>query len=72
MVIALKLLQFSKALLFMDVTDVGIEIDVKPVQPLKAELPMETTVFGIVEFLQPAIMVLSVFFIIALQEFRLS
>ena len=49
------------------VTELGIVIEVKPLQPEKQELPKLVTELGIVVFLQPAIIVFEEVSIIALQ-----
>ena len=46
--------------------------EVSPVQPRKALLPMEVTVFGITVFLQPTINVLVALLMMALQLLLLS
>ena len=56
----------------MDVTELGIVTEVKPVQPEKAYSPMDTTVLGMTVVLQPVINVLSAVRIMALQLSRLS
>ena len=56
----------------MDVTLLGMVMEVKPLQPEKAVFPMLVTLLGIVEFLHPAINVFDVFSIIALQLLRES
>ena len=49
------------------VTELGIVIEVKPVQSSKQDLPKLVTELGIVVFLQPAIIVFEEVSIIALQ-----
>ena len=49
------------------VTELGIFMDIKSVQPEKAEFPMLVTELGIVVFLQPEISVFDDVSIIALQ-----
>ena len=56
----------------MEVTELGMVIEVSPMQPLKAPVPMVLIVFGIKEFLQPAIKVLDAVSIMALQLSRES
>ncbi len=56
----------------MLVTEFGIVIEVKPLQPSKAEFPMLVTEFGIIVFLQPTINVFEDFSIIALHPSRES
>ncbi len=56
----------------MDVTELGIVTEVKPVQPEKAYSPMDTIVLGMTVVLQPVINVLSAVRIMALQLSRLS
>ena len=56
----------------MLVTLSGIVIEAKEEQSLKALLPMPVTVFGIFVDLQPAISILSLFLMMALQLFRES
>ena len=56
----------------MLVTLLGIVIEVREEQPLKALFPMLVTLLGMVVFLHPAISVLVAFSIIALQFSRLS
>ena len=51
------------------VTELGIVIEVKPVQTAKQEPPKLVTELGIVVFLQPAIIVFEEVLIIALQFF---
>ena len=56
----------------MLVTLLGMVIVVRPLQTLKAPLPILVTLLGMVVFLQPAISVLDVVSIIALQLSRES
>ena len=56
----------------MEVTELGMVILVRLVQPLNAELPIEVTELGIIVFLQPVIKVFEDVSIIALQSFRES
>ena len=72
MVIEVRLMQPSKASFPMLVTPLGIVIEVRPLQPLKAATPMLVTLLGMIVFLQPAISVLDVVSIIALQLSRES
>ena len=51
----------------MEVTELGIVTLVKPLQPAKAELPIEVTELGIMVFLQPVCKVFVAFSIMALQ-----
>lgn len=53
----------------MPMTELGISMEVKPMQPLKAQSPISVTVLGITVFLQPAISVLVAVSIIALLLF---
>ena len=53
----------------MEITESGISIDVIPVMPLKALLPMVVTVFGITVFLQPVVSSLVLVSMMALQSF---
>ena len=62
--------QLSKARSPMDVTLLGMEMDVNP--HLKAPCPMEVTLMGIMVFFQPAIRVFDDVSIIALQLSRES
>ncbi len=61
------LVQPSKAELPISVTELGMEIDVKPVQPSKALHPISVTEGGITVFLQPKINAFELVWIIALQ-----
>ena len=56
----------------MEVTELPIETEVKPLQPLKASLPMEVTLLGITVFRQPTISVFVAVSIMALQLSLLS
>ena len=51
----------------MVVTELGITIDVRPLHPPKASVPISVTVFGITVFLQPANRTFEFETIIALQ-----
>lgn len=53
-----RLVQSKKASWPIVVTELGMAIDVSPLQPEKAELPIEVTVLGIFVFLQPITKVL--------------
>ena len=61
-----------KAWLAMKVTELEIVIDVRPAQKAKALSPMEVTELGITVFMHPAIRVLVVLSMMALQLLRLS
>ena len=56
----------------MEVTLLGISIEVRLLQPEKAYLPMEVTLLGIIVFLQPAINVFVAVSMMALQSLRES
>ena len=56
----------------MVVTLFGMVMEFKPRQPLKAPLPIDVTLFGIIVFLHPAINVLDDVSIMALQLSRES
>lgn len=64
--------QYAKAPYPIEITALGIFTEVNPLQPSKALAPMETTEFGIIVFLQPAINSFVVVLIIALHSFRES
>ena len=51
----------------MEVTELGMEMSVKPLHELNAYAPMAVTVLGMKEFWQPAINVLLAVSIMALQ-----
>ena len=56
----------------MVVTELGMDMLVRPLQPENAELPMDVTVLGIMVFWQPRINILLAVSIIALQLLRES
>ena len=56
----------------MLVTELGMVMEVRPLQPLKASLPMLVTELGMVVFLHPAINSLVEVSIMALQLLRES
>ncbi len=56
----------------MLVTPAGMFIDVRPLQPPKALLPMLVTLAGMMVFLHPKTRLLSLVLIMALQLLRLS
>ena len=56
----------------MEITELGMVIDVKPLHSRNAFSPMVITVLGITVFLQPAISVLVAVSMMALQSLRLS
>ena len=64
--------QPEKALLPIEVTELGMEILVRDEQPEKALSPMEVTVFGMTLLLQPNIKVLLLVSMMALQLSLLS
>ena len=61
--------QKPNALSPMETTESGISMDVIPVMPLKAFLPMAVTVFGITVFLQPIVSSFVLVAMMALQSF---
>ncbi len=65
-------MQRSKANSLMDVTELGIVIDVRLVHPSKADIQMDVTVLGITVFLHPARNEFVAVSIIALQLSRES
>lgn len=67
-----KPLQFSKARQSMEVTLLGMVIEVRLLHPWKAPVPMEITLFGITVFLQPNLNLFDAVTIIALQLSRES
>ena len=56
----------------IDVTLLGMVMEVRPVQPLKAPTPIDVTLLGIVDFLQPTINEFVSLTMIALQLSRES
>ena len=72
MVMEVKPEQSSKASISILVTEFGMVMEVKPVHLLKAQTPILVTELGIMVFLHPAIKVLLLFSIMALQSSRES
>ena len=72
MITEIKPSQAQKAYSPMLVTEFGMVMEVKPEQPKKAPVPMLVTELGIMVFLHPAIKVLLLFSIMALQSSRES
>ena len=56
----------------MEITELGMVIDVSELQSLKADSPMEETELGMVLLLQPCMRVFVAVSIMALQPLRLS
>lgn len=56
----------------MDVTELGMLTEVRPLQPTKAYSPMEVTELGIIVLLHPNNKVFDTVSIMALQSFRES
>ena len=56
----------------MEVTELGISIEVRPLQSENAQFPMEVTVLGMTVFWQPATRVLVLVSMMALQLLRES
>ena len=65
-------LQLENALPCIELTEPGIVMDVKPLQPLNASNLIAVTELGITVFLQPATNLLVAVSMIALQLLRLS
>lgn len=72
MVIVDRLEQPENADLLIEVTPLGIVIDVRLVRPLKALIPIVVTSLGIIVFLHPAIKVFDSLSMMALQLLRES
>ena len=72
MVIAVRPVQYPNALGSMEITELGISIEVKLLQPLNALYPIVVTEFGMTVFLQPETNSLVLVLIMALQFSRES